>query len=246
MTYTVYSTTSTVVIRSLQCDDDFKDSVHSRYYRDAYLYADYSVSCKSNRYALHRVYAILMVFCYPVGIPFVNFFMLLGAKDTIAPSNITLLAERIVKETEHVGADIQRERREVTKFLEHGVVVDGEDVDVVDDRERRDLGPRVEVRDDLRRAPRLAEPLRAARVPAQVLDAERRRAARDRRFGDARGLERREQHALVLPLEPPRRAEHDVAGRGVDDRLEAPQELGVQRVLAGHLRRVEHAVDVEE
>jgi len=119
MTYTVYSTTSTVVIRSLQCDDDFKDSVHSRYYRDAYLYADYSVSCRSNRYALHRVYAILMVFCYPVGIPFVYFFMLLGAKDTIAPSNISLLAERIVKETENVGADIQRERREVTKFLEH-------------------------------------------------------------------------------------------------------------------------------
>jgi hypothetical protein len=72
VSFLVFTTCSSVVIRALQCDGDFDDrseKAHSPYFGDAYLYVDYSVSCESGRYRAYRAYALLMVFVYPLGIP---------------------------------------------------------------------------------------------------------------------------------------------------------------------------------
>lgn len=116
-TYAVYSTSSSVVIRALQCDSDFRDARDSPFYGESYLYADYSVSCGSRRYRLHRAYAIVMVFVFPLGIPLLYFGLLLGAKATIAPADVGALAERIVADTAAVPIEIARERENVARML---------------------------------------------------------------------------------------------------------------------------------
>lgn len=72
VTFLVFTACSKVVIRTLMCDSDFgapSEAAHSPYYGASYLIADYSVDCHSARYKVHREYAMLMLFVYPLGVP---------------------------------------------------------------------------------------------------------------------------------------------------------------------------------
>jgi predicted metal-dependent TIM-barrel fold hydrolase len=105
MTYCIYTIVSGIVIRALQCDDDFKASRNSPYFGDAFLYQDYTVSCNSKRYKLYKIYAIVMVFVYPIGIPLLYVAVLYKAKMHIAPSDVVALAEDIVRRKPEVEKD---------------------------------------------------------------------------------------------------------------------------------------------
>ncbi|CAM9493608.1 unnamed protein product, partial [Laminaria digitata] len=61
MVFFVYSSVSFVIFQTFVCDslDDGK----------AYLRADYSIICFTERHKAYRMYASLMIFVYPVGIP---------------------------------------------------------------------------------------------------------------------------------------------------------------------------------
>ena len=99
-TYVILTTTSRIVVRSLVCDTDFDDSSekNSIFYKDAYLYVDYSVSCQTQRWHISRVYATLMLFCYPIGIPMLYFVSLFRIKDIIAPTNVNAVAEKTLRQ----------------------------------------------------------------------------------------------------------------------------------------------------
>ena len=99
--YLILTTTSRIIIRTLVCDDNFDDGseeAHSPFYKDAYLYADYSISCQTRRYRTARVYAIVMLFVYPIGIPSLYLAILLRIKDRIAPADPAETAKRTVAE----------------------------------------------------------------------------------------------------------------------------------------------------
>ena len=49
-------------------DDDYGDDPDGSPFQDgSWLAADYTVSCRSDRYKAHAVYAIFCIFVYPVG-----------------------------------------------------------------------------------------------------------------------------------------------------------------------------------
>ena len=57
----VYSNVSSVVFQTFSCDslDDGK----------SYLRADYSIECYNKKHAAYKIYASVMIFVYPIGIP---------------------------------------------------------------------------------------------------------------------------------------------------------------------------------
>ena len=57
----VYSSVSNTVFQTFVCDE-LDDGV-------SYLRADYSITCTTSRHSDFKVYAVLMVFVYPIGIP---------------------------------------------------------------------------------------------------------------------------------------------------------------------------------
>ena len=59
----VYSSVSYTIFQTFSCDE-LEDG-------EVYLRADYSLTCSTTRHSVYRVYAIVMVFVYPFGIPVV-------------------------------------------------------------------------------------------------------------------------------------------------------------------------------
>ena len=74
-TFLVYSSVSSTVFKVFFCEslDD----------GESYLRADYRISCSSSRHRAMQVYAGLMVFVYPVGIPLVYAALLFWGRDAL-------------------------------------------------------------------------------------------------------------------------------------------------------------------
>lgn len=82
VTFLVYSTVSFTILQTFVCD-----TVGS----DAFLRADYSVSCDTEAYGRYRAYAVLMVLVYPIGVPAISAWWLLrNRKDLANPSRPTV------------------------------------------------------------------------------------------------------------------------------------------------------------
>mmetsp|Transcript_25245 Transcript_25245/g.87209 ORF Transcript_25245/g.87209 Transcript_25245/m.87209 type:complete len:1111 (+) Transcript_25245:88-3420(+) len=118
MTYTIYTVVSGIVIRALQCDDGFSASDNSPYAGGSFLYQDYTVSCHSRRYKLYRIYAICMIFVYPVGIPALYVAMLYKAKRHIAPADVKALAREIVESKPEIARDFIAAKRALGEEIE--------------------------------------------------------------------------------------------------------------------------------
>ena len=63
-TFLILVSTSTVVLEYFQCQ--YFQETDPEVVDEAYLKRDYSVDCYSSRYKLFTVYAVIMVFVYPV------------------------------------------------------------------------------------------------------------------------------------------------------------------------------------
>jgi hypothetical protein len=65
--YMIFPSVSAVIFSVFACTDADPDDVSDG--DDNYLDSDYSISCSSSRYETAKLYAIFMVFLYPIGIP---------------------------------------------------------------------------------------------------------------------------------------------------------------------------------
>jgi hypothetical protein len=61
MTFLIYSTVSTVIFQTFACDKIPNGG--------SYLRADYSVSCRTRKHTVYKVYSGVMILVYPIGIP---------------------------------------------------------------------------------------------------------------------------------------------------------------------------------
>lgn len=75
MTFLVYSSVSSTVFMMFACEDldDGKN----------YLRSDYDIECDSRRHRALQVYAAIMIFVYPIGIPALYAFLLLANRGAI-------------------------------------------------------------------------------------------------------------------------------------------------------------------
>jgi len=123
--YLILTTTSRIIIQTLVCDDNFDDDSESEsiYYRESYLYSDYSVSCKTRRWRVARLYASFMIFLYPFGIPAFFLVCLLSIRNRITPKTPNTIAQRTIKvagsreakfraQVENVRSDIIKRQQE--------------------------------------------------------------------------------------------------------------------------------------
>ena len=82
----------------LFCDDDFGgEPAGSPLADSSWLAADYAVSCRSRRYAVHRVYAIFCIFIYPVGVPAVFLALLLSVRDRVTARDYDVFVRNVLK-----------------------------------------------------------------------------------------------------------------------------------------------------
>ena len=72
--YMIFPSVSAVIFSMFSCTDSDPDAVTDGHTK--YLHSDYSISCASSRYHAAKVYAIFMVFLYPIGIPTMFFALL--------------------------------------------------------------------------------------------------------------------------------------------------------------------------
>ena len=69
--------------------------------------SNYAVECAGARYGAYRVYAALMVACYPVGIPLTYLCLLYANRDRIAPPGLAAAAARRRREKDEAVAHVQ-------------------------------------------------------------------------------------------------------------------------------------------
>ena len=125
LTYMIFTTVSAVVIRSLKCDGryDDKSEVNSEYYEDSYLFADYTVSCQTDRYRAAKIYAIINIFIYPIGIPMLYLALLVSQLHIIAPSDVEMLATTVLASPlDDYSEDGAMLRLFAEKYLDHHVI----------------------------------------------------------------------------------------------------------------------------
>ena len=76
--FTIMPSVSTTIFGSFSCDE--LDTEKS------YLISDYSIDCDSSEYSIFGIYAVLMIFIYPIGIPYMFSRLLMAKKDKIKQS----------------------------------------------------------------------------------------------------------------------------------------------------------------
>ena len=84
VTYLVVPTVTTTVFRTFVCEP-FDAEVGGELRTDRLLVADVTVDCGSASYAAHRIFALLMVAVWPVGVPLWYFVLLRDARARIDP-----------------------------------------------------------------------------------------------------------------------------------------------------------------
>ena len=88
---------SNVIFASLFCDDDYDDEPDGSPFKNgSWLAADYTVSCRSDRYKSHAIYAYICIVIYPVGIPLGFFALLYSVRDSIAPTDYDAFVSKIL------------------------------------------------------------------------------------------------------------------------------------------------------
>jgi hypothetical protein len=80
-TYLILPSITVTIFEVFSCKDvDPDDTVGGD---DRYMMVDYSVSCSSSKYHFGRVWAIVSIFIYPIGIPAFYLYLLFGARADI-------------------------------------------------------------------------------------------------------------------------------------------------------------------
>ncbi|CAM9337471.1 unnamed protein product, partial [Laminaria digitata] len=85
MVFFVYSSVSFTIFQTFVCDSLDHDK--------AYLRADYSIACFTKRHKAYQIYACLMVFVYPVGIPAFFAFWLVSHRRQLKNSNREIMSD---------------------------------------------------------------------------------------------------------------------------------------------------------
>ena len=75
--------TATTVFHYYKCH---RFDIHSQDGGDyvQYMYKDYSIDCRTARYKLYGIYAGIMIFIYPIGIPFMYYSLLKACQSTLS------------------------------------------------------------------------------------------------------------------------------------------------------------------
>jgi hypothetical protein len=89
----ILPSTVTKIFQTFSCRDvDPEDSVQGS---DSYMTADYSVSCDSQKYHFGYIWAIVMIFVYPIGLPMYYFYLLWNIRDAIKSRDEKVNLDRI-------------------------------------------------------------------------------------------------------------------------------------------------------
>ena len=83
LAYTVLPGVASVIFKTFPCYNADPDGSAST--SQLYMRADYSISCSSQRYQFAVVWAAVMVFVYPVGIPLLYFVLLYQVRARHSP-----------------------------------------------------------------------------------------------------------------------------------------------------------------
>jgi hypothetical protein len=78
-----YTSTSTVIFQALRKCDELDEAYHGS---SKYMHDDYSTSCKTPEYTFIRVWGVLMLFVYCLGVPLVSFAALWAHRHTLNPA----------------------------------------------------------------------------------------------------------------------------------------------------------------
>ena len=82
LTYFVLPSVTNKIFQMFVCKNLDPESVDKES-DDLYLVADYSISCKSNRFYFGVVWAVVFIFVYPIGIPLFYYYSLYRKRDEI-------------------------------------------------------------------------------------------------------------------------------------------------------------------
>lgn len=80
ITFLIFTSTSTAIFKTFVCDTD---ALPER----GFLRSDYSIECFTLTHTLYRTYAGVMIFVYPLGIPFIYFVLLYKNKEVLTQDN---------------------------------------------------------------------------------------------------------------------------------------------------------------
>lgn len=80
VTFLIFTSTSTIIFKTFVCDTDVLPG-------KGFLRSDYSVECFTLEHTLYRIYATIMIFVYPLGIPFLYFVLLYKNKKILSQEN---------------------------------------------------------------------------------------------------------------------------------------------------------------
>jgi hypothetical protein len=83
ISYVVLPTVTTVIFGAFPCDDFSSSDENADRVAASYLRADYSISCKTSKYQLFKIYAGIMILLIPIGIPVTYFVVLWRRRQRI-------------------------------------------------------------------------------------------------------------------------------------------------------------------
>jgi len=78
------------------------------------LKVDYSIDCESSEHATFKLYAYLMIIVYPIGIPFMYYFLLSSVREYLDPGQHKFALEL---QSEEAGQEKALEEREKLENL---------------------------------------------------------------------------------------------------------------------------------
>ncbi|CAN0330304.1 unnamed protein product [Ascophyllum nodosum] len=101
--YLVYSSVSTVIFQTFACEDlEDIDKI--------YLRADFRIECDTPKHTAYKIYAAIMIFVYPLGIPAAFWYFLARQKSSINP--IIDEDEKDQRGADHVTREKERIRKD--------------------------------------------------------------------------------------------------------------------------------------
>ncbi|CAN0594056.1 unnamed protein product, partial [Ectocarpus sp. 12 AP-2014] len=96
VSFLVYSPVSSTIFQTFSCEtlDDGK----------TYLRADYRIDCDSSKHLAMEIYAGLMIFVYPIGIPLVYAALLFGGRDALKIAAVPNMEQSRVQAAVHLSS----------------------------------------------------------------------------------------------------------------------------------------------
>lgn len=131
LTFLVYSTVSSTIFQTFAWDDVLSDPESTDSTNYTYLRVDYSVNANTTEHTNYMIYAGVMIFVYPLGIPALYTYLLWLSRAHFSNLSIVTDASQPVEEVEIAPSSSLRFAEEVSQEEPEVMVAKPKNVDVV-------------------------------------------------------------------------------------------------------------------